>query len=205
MQNPLINIKCAVLVVACLLPLSQSSSHAREKFNSVSGSLLIASPAMVDSRFVGAVIYVYEHTKMGALGIVINRPILSVSAEAIAEQFEIFTTAQKADIKIFWGGPVQAGRGFILHSSDYLEEGSTIVHGGIAVTSSERMLKAILEGGGPSHSIFALGCAGWAPGQLDRELFREDWLTLRLGPEYIFGENHSDMWETATKLYTIDL
>ena len=205
MRNPLINKKCVVLGVAFLLTLSYSIGHAGEEFNSVSGKLLIASVDMVDPRFVGAVIYVYEHSEKGALGIVINKPVLSASAETIAEQFEISTTAQDTDIRIFWGGPVQAGRGFILHSSEYLEESSRIVHDGIAVTSSGGMLKAILEGGGPSHSIFALGCAGWAPGQLDRELFREDWLILRLGPEYIFGENHSDMWEMATQLYAIDL
>ncbi|HIA21686.1 MAG TPA: YqgE/AlgH family protein, partial [Alphaproteobacteria bacterium] len=143
----------------------------------LSGHLLVAAAKMPDYRFMGTVIYIYEHSEMGALGLVINRPMASVPAAAIAEQFEIDAEAKDIDVQIFWGGPVEMSRGFVLHSSDYVNDASKVIADGVVLTADNEILGAIVEGMGPVDSVFVLGYAGWGPGQLERELSRGDWLT----------------------------
>jgi len=153
----------------------------------------------------GTVIYIYEHSEMGALGLVINRPMASVPAAAIAEQFEIDAEAKDIDVQIFWGGPVEMSRGFVLHSSDYVNDASKVIADGVVLTADNEILGAIVEGMGPVDSVFVLGYAGWGPGQLERELSRGDWLTLRTEPEFIFSEDPERMWKEAQDLYSVEL
>ena len=171
----------------------------------LSGHLLVAAAKMPDYRFMGTVIYIYEHSEMGALGLVINRPMASVPAAAIAEQFEIDAEAKDIDVQIFWGGPVEMSRGFVLHSSDYVNDASKVIADGVVLTADNEILGAIVEGMGPVDSVFVLGYAGWGPGQLERELSRGDWLTLRTEPEFIFSEDPERMWKEAQDLYSVEL
>ena len=160
---------------------------------------------MLDYRFAGTVIYIYQHSKNGALGLVINRPMALVPAQSVAEQFKLKVDAKHSDVQIFWGGPIHSSRGFFLHSPDYTNEGSDVIAEGVVLTGNNEILGAILEGTGPINSIFALGCAGWGPGQLERELFREDWFTLQTKSAFIFDVNPLEMWEAARDQLSIEL
>ena len=182
-----------------------SVSFAEEADSSLSGYLLIAAEKMVDYRFSGSVVYIYQHSKNGALGLVINRPMALVPAQSIAEQFELKVDTKQSDVQIFWGGPVHSSRGFFLHSPDYSNEGSDVIAKGVVLTGNDEILGAILEGRGPINSIFALGCAGWGPGQLERELFREDWFVLQTKSAFIFDADPLEMWAVAMDQLSIEL
>ena len=160
---------------------------------------------MLDYRFVGTVIYIYQHSKNGALGLVINRPVAWVPAASVAEQFQIEAESKNIDVQIFWGGPIHNSRGFILHSPDYVNDDSKIVAEGVVLTGDNEILEAILEGTGPADSIFALGYSGWGPGQLERELFRRDWLVLPANAEFIFNMDPQEMWGEALSSYSVEL
>ena len=198
-MNPFVGI---FLFLFALLPSICAADDAKYR---LSGHLLVAAVNMPDYRFMGTVIYIYEHSEMGALGLVINRPMAWVPAAAIAEQFEIDVEAKDSNVQIFWGGPVEMSRGFVLHSADYVNDASKVVADGLVLTADKAILGAIMEGKGPVHSVFALGYAGWGPGQLERELFREDWLTLPTEPEFIFSEDPERMWKEAHDLYSVEL
>lgn len=186
--------------------LYQSSVSVSEGVDSsLSGYLLIAADKMLDYRFAGTVIYIYEHSKNGALGLVINRPIALVPAQSVAEQFKLKVDTKHSDVQIFWGGPVHTSRGFFLHSPDYTNGSSDVIAEDVVLTGNNEILGAILEGRGPTKSIFALGCAGWGPGQLERELFREDWFVLQTKSTFIFDTEPSEMWAVAMGQLSIEL
>jgi putative transcriptional regulator len=128
-----------------------------------------------------------------------------VPAQSIAEQFELKVDPNHSDVQIFWGGPVHSSRGFFLHSPDYTNEGSNVIAEGVVLTGNNEILGAILEGRGPTNSIFALGCAGWGPGQLERELSREDWFVLQTKSEFIFEADPFEMWAVAMDQLSIEL
>src|SRR5579863_10474539 len=131
------------------------------------GKLLIALPGMEDERFAQTVIYMCAHSSKGAMGIVINKPIPGLSFSELMKQLEIQTTAMSGDFPILYGGPVETGRGFVLHSGDYDGSESTLpVSEDISLTATLDILRAIAEGRGPKQALFALGYAGWAPGQV---------------------------------------
>jgi putative transcriptional regulator len=130
----------------------------------MTGQLLIAMPSMTTPHFSQAVIYVCAHTADGAMGIVLNRPLASPSFGDLLEQLEVSPVPPVRRIELFRGGPVDAARGFVLHTSDWTGDGSLMVDGQVALTASLDVLKAIADGGGPRQGFLALGYAGWGPG-----------------------------------------
>ena len=197
--------RIAGVVSVLFFSLALFDAGANEKFKSISGQVLVANPSMLDPRFARTVIYVYEHSRGGALGLVVNKPVGIIEAESLAEQLGILEEVEDKDIRMFWGGPLQTRQIMILHSSDYVTEQSKNLSNGMYLSFSKTMLRAILEGNGPKKNIFTFGYAGWGPGQLDGELHREDWMLLEVGIDFIFSENPLEMWDEARKLYTIDL
>jgi putative transcriptional regulator len=177
------------------------------------GQMLIAMPAMNDERFTRSVIYVCAHSKEGAMGIVVNQPAgnikfpdLLVQLEVIpaAERIELTTKAE--DVKVLKGGPVETGRGFVLHSADFFIENSTLpIDERICLTATLDILKAIARGNGPASAILALGYAGWAPGQLEHEIQENGWLHCAADPELIFGTDTGGKYEKALRKIGIDL
>jgi putative transcriptional regulator len=177
------------------------------------GQMLIAMPAMNDERFARTLIYVCAHSSEGAMGIVVNQragnikfPDLLVQLEVIpaSERIELPTRAE--DVKVLKGGPVETGRGFVLHSADYFIENSTLpIDEGICLTATLDILKAIARGNGPSSAILALGYAGWAPGQLEHEIQANGWLHCAADPELIFGADIDGKYEKALRKLGIDL
>jgi putative transcriptional regulator len=159
------------------------------------GQMLIASPSMSDDRFAKTLIYICAHSSEGAMGIVVNQPAnnikfpdLLVQLNVVSEKDQIQVLPKHDDVKVMKGGPVETGRGFVLHSADFFIENSTLpIDDGICLTATIDILKAIATGTGPSSAILALGYAGWAPGQLESEIQSNGWLHCPADSELIFG------------------
>jgi putative transcriptional regulator len=162
------------------------------------GKLLIALPGMEDERFMQTVIYICAHSAEGAMGLVINKPIPGLSFTHLLSQMEIPIGASLVDFPVLYGGPVETGRGFVLHSEDYEGGESTLpVSDAISLTATFDILRAIAEGRGPARALFALGYAGWAPGQIEGEFLGNGWLHCDADPDLIFSADTDSKWSTA--------
>lgn len=177
------------------------------------GQLLIAMPVMDDERFARSVIYLCAHSSEGAMGIIVNRPAGSIDFPQLLVQLDIINKAEQIklpglaeDMKIMKGGPVDTGRGFVLHSSDFFIKDATLpIDDGICLTATLDILKAIAAGSGPKHAILALGYAGWAPGQLESEIQHNGWLHCPADPDLIFGGDVEEKYQRALDKIGIDL
>lgn len=158
----------------------------------LNGQLLLAMPSMSDPRFSKAVIYICTHTEEGAMGLVINKPCDNIDFPDLLKQLSIDTLKKEAnqklmsDITLHEGGPVESGRGFILHSADYVQETTLIISETVALTATIDILTAIAEGEGPRDYLIALGFSGWGKGQLEDEILRNSWLTIEADDELVF-------------------
>lgn len=162
----------------------------------LTGHLLIAMPQMRDPRFARSVIYVCAHTKDGAMGLVVNRQIESVTFPDLLKQLKIDAPRPGAEIRVMFGGPVETGRGFVLHSAEYKQD-STMLVGGVGLTATLEILRDIARGEGPQRSLLALGYAGWGPGQLDQEIQDNGWLIAPADDRLIFGHDLEGKWDKA--------
>jgi putative transcriptional regulator len=169
------------------------------------GHLLVAMPSMSDARFERSVIYMCAHNPDGAMGLVINRPFDQMSFPDLLEQLEIASGPKTRQILLRSGGPVESGRGFVLHSDDYMHDGSMRVMPGIALTATIDILKALAVGDGPQRSLLALGCAGWSAGQLEGEIQRNGWLTVPADADLVFDQGLDTLWQRAIGRLGIDL
>lgn len=169
------------------------------------GQLILAMPGMTDPRFERAAIFLCSHSHEGAMGLVINRHLLSLTFSELLEQLEIDVNGPVLDIPVHAGGPVETGRGFVLHTADYVQDSTLVVSETVALTATVDILKAIAEGGGPRHRILALGYAGWAPGQLEHEIQENGWLSCPADEELVFATEPDDMWPRAMAMMGIDV
>ncbi len=177
------------------------------------GRLLIAMPVMDDERFSRSVIYLCAHSSEGAMGIVVNRaagsidfPGLLVQLNIIDKDHQITLPDAAERLKVLKGGPVETGRGFVLHSSDFFIKDATLpIDDGICLTATLDILKAIAGGTGPKQAILALGYAGWAPGQLENEIQHNGWLHCDADADLIFGRNVEDKYQRALDKIGIDI
>lgn len=170
----------------------------------LAGQMLIAMPQMRDARFSRAVVYVCAHTAEGAMGLVINRMFNGLTFPDLLEQLNIEPTPRCEPIKIHFGGPVEAGRGFVLHSTDYVQETTLVVNDEVGLTATIDVLKAIAQGEGPARSLLALGYAGWSAGQLDNEIRDNAWLSVEPDDELLFGTDLDTKWERAIAKIGVD-
>ena len=170
----------------------------------LTGQLLIAMPAMADERFAQSVIYLCAHTPEGAMGLVLNRPVARPTFEELLKQLKVDPIPPAREIRMYAGGPVDSGRGFVLHTADWTGDGSLMVDDGVALTASLDVLKVIAEGSGPRECLLALGYAGWGPGQLDRELQENAWLPVPADEALVFGGDHGTQWRRALAKMKID-
>jgi putative transcriptional regulator len=176
------------------------------------GQLLIAMPVMGDPRFERSVIYLCAHSSEGAMGIIVNRPAGSIDFPELLVQLNIINKADQIKLpgnaesmKVLEGGPVDKGRGFVLHSSDFFIKDATLkIADGICLTATIDILKAIAKGVGPKHAILALGYAGWAPGQLENEIQENGWLHCDADSDLIFGDDVADKYSRALRKIGID-
>ncbi|MDG4575486.1 MAG: YqgE/AlgH family protein [Defluviicoccus sp.] len=164
---------------------------------SLVGQLLVAMPGMSDPRFARTVIYMCAHSAEGAMGLVVNRALEQISLAELLQQLEIDATAVDDKVAVNFGGPVETGRGFVLHSPDYMREGTLVVTEGVSLTATVDILKAIASGSGPRRHLLALGYAGWGPGQLDSEILANGWLHVDADEELVFGPALDQKWDRA--------
>lgn len=164
----------------------------------LTGQLLIAMPGMGDPRFDGSVVFLCDHSEGGAMGLIVNKPVTELSFAEMIGQLGI-EAVQPPKIPILFGGPVETGRGFVLHSGDYGKsgEGTLMVAGGYGMTATLDVLEDLAHGGGPEQAVMALGYAGWAPGQLEAEIGQNGWLTCEADTEILFGPDMTGKWEAA--------
>jgi len=170
----------------------------------LTGHLLIAMPSMPDERFARSVIYVCVHNDEGAMGLVVNKALDSLSFPDLLEQLDIESPADDKPIRVQFGGPVETARGFVLHSTDYHNEGTMVVNDQVALTATIDILKAIAKGEGPRHSMLALGYAGWGPGQLDNEIRENGWLSVDADDSLLFDADLDERWAKAMAKIGID-
>lgn len=183
-----------------------------EQAGYLDGQLLIAMPVMGDPRFERSVIYLCAHSAEGAMGIIVNHPAGSIDFPELLVQLGIIDNGEQIKLpenaetmKVLRGGPVDTGRGFVLHSSDFFIENATLrIDEGVCLTATVDILKAIASGSGPKHALLALGYAGWAPGQLETEIQGNGWLHCDADPELIFGEDIDDKYVRALRKIGID-
>ena len=169
------------------------------------GKLLIAMPAMSDERFHRAVIYMCAHSADGAMGIVVNQRAPHITFSKLLEQLDIAPSATEDSIQIpvdtlpiLTGGPVETGRGFVLHTKDYFSADSTLtIDESFSLTATIDILRAIATGTGPNQSLLALGYAGWAPGQLEREIQSNGWLICAADTEIVFDAAIENKYDRA--------
>ncbi len=197
------NFKCwvfaaaAVIVPATLLHAALPTEPDISGPTSYAGQLLVASPALRQPAFDHAVILIAKHSRDGALGIVINRPLGTRPMAEILTAFGADAKGITKSVRVFVGGPVDPNVGFVVHSADYRLRDTLDIDGKVAVTSGPDVLHDIALGKGPSKSLVAFGYAGWAPGQLEDELSHGVWLTLPEDPALVFDTDRDKLWADA--------
>ncbi len=172
----------------------------------LSGKLLIAMPGMGDPRFGRSVILVCAHSDEGAMGLIVNKPMPELSFSGLLDQLGIPRGPSERDIRVQFGGPVERGRGFVLHTPDYRAEGGGTMQiaGRFGMTATQDILTALASGQGPGEAFLALGYSGWGPGQLEAEILRNDWLTAEAPEDLVFGADLDGRWAAALRSLGID-
>ncbi len=177
----------------------------------LNGQLLLSMPGMTDPRFENSVIYICTHSDEGAMGLVINKPCENISFPDLLDQLniDISTNPQELfgldNIALHEGGPVESGRGFILHSADYVQETTLIISETVALTATIDILSAIALNEGPQDYLIALGFSGWSRGQLENEIVRNSWLSIEPDEELVFRTDLELKWPRAMAKLGVDL
>jgi putative transcriptional regulator len=173
---------------------------------SLTGQLLVAMPQMIDPRFARSVVYLCAHSEeAGAMGLVINKLLATLTMDELFAHLKLEPCAIGRSRPVHFGGPVEPGRGFVLHTSDYREEATLPVGDEFAVTATLDILRAIGRGEGPRHNLLALGYAGWAPGQLDAEIQANGWLSVEADADLLFDGENDGKWQRALAKLGVDL
>lgn len=168
---------------------------------------LIAMPNMVDPNFARTLTYVCEHNDEGALGVVVNRP-MKLTLKALFSQIELDPGLARQSLTskpVYFGGPVKADRGFVLHRPVGAWQSTLVVADDVALTTSRDILEAVAEGKGPDEILVTLGYAGWAPGQLESEIGQNAWLTVAAAPEIMFALDADDRLTAAMSLLGVNM
>lgn len=171
----------------------------------LTGHFLLAMPTIADPRFERSVVYMCMHNEEGAMGLVVNRLHQGLDFAHLLEQLDIEVNGIARNLAIHQGGPVEVGRGFVLHSADYVQESTMIVSETVAMTATVDILKEIARGRGPRNALLALGYAGWAAGQLDAEIQRNGWLTVAADDEVLFRTDPDRKWPRAMAMLGVDI
>ncbi len=192
---------CAIAALAVVV----AGAAAESPHRSLAGRLLVATDAMNDTRFERTVIYLVRHDAQGALGLVVNLPRGEVSFERALRPLGLEAPPGSGNVRVHYGGPVSERRGFVLHTPDWRGEGTQLVDGGFALTEDPRVLQAMARGDGPKRALFCLGYAGWAGGQLEREMSTGAWGVALADERLVFDEDPRQKWIDAMSRRLLDL
>ena len=172
--------------------------HDDPTFATLAGQLLVAMPSIQDPRFHRAVIFICAHDRNGAMGLMLNQPVPGMMLDNLLEQLEIPHDDSDADkTTVMNGGPVETGRGFVLHGPDFYQKETVVVNDQFSVTATVDALQAIAQNQGPHEIAFMLGYAGWQAGQLEQEIANNAWLTVEATPDLVFDTHVSDKWDMS--------
>src|ERR1700754_3951823 len=175
-----------------------SVTPARDNDGFLLGKLLIALPGMPDKRFEKSVIFMCAHSSDGAMGVIVNKPLEGLTFRELVEKLDVRVTANTPDPPVMFGGPVGTGQGFVIHTSEYAVKDATMpVTSEISLTATVDILRAIAEGHGPDKALFALGYAGWGPGQIEGELKTNGWICADPDKAILFDLDHDTKWRAA--------
>lgn len=183
----------------------ESMPFKEEQSGYLEGQLLIAMPAMTDERFERSVVYLCAHNEEGAMGLIVNKVLDSISFDDLLSQLDIEPVQTGAVPHVHFGGPVESGRGFVLHSSDYMQDSSIAVDDTTALTATVDILRDLAAGGGPKRRLLAIGYAGWGPGQLESEIHENAWLHAPADADLLFGDEDDTKWNRALKSLGVDV
>jgi putative transcriptional regulator len=185
---------------------TKRNSRAIEGESFLEGKLLIALPGMSDPRFEKSVIFMCAHSVDGAMGIIVNKAVAGLSFQDLLRKLELQVTPRTPNFPVLYGGPVETGRGFVLHSGDYESADATLpVSEDVSLTATLDILQAMGEGRGPRNAIFALGYAGWSPGQIENEIRSNGWIHCDSDSGLLFDSNLEGKWATALGKLGIDI
>lgn len=171
----------------------------------LAGQMLVATPLIDSGCFHKSVIYLFQHSAEGAMGLIINQPIELVNYAALLDGMDLPKEASEQKIPVYFGGPVERARGFVIHSADYFREFSLARSGDLAVTASSAILSDIVNGRGPKHAALIVGYAGWGAGQLEAEIEQNSWITVPATANLMFGTENELKWATASKSLGVDM
>ena len=195
----------AALAVVVALGLALAGAAAAQDAGGLAGQLLVATDDIRDPRFHRTVIYLIRHDATGALGLVVNRPLGDVPLARVLEQFGAQEREAPGTLRVHYGGPVEPGRAFMLHTADYAGRETQVIKDGVAVTAHPDVLDALARGRGPRRTLFALGYAGWAPGQLEGEIRRGAWIVVQADEALVFDDDAARKWDRAMARRKLDL
>lgn len=170
----------------------------------LTGQIIVSMPSLEDERFYKTVIYICAHSSEGSMGIIINKKIDYDLYPDLLQQLGIDKPLNNKKLFIRYGGPVESGRGFVLHSDDMMRKETLNIDKGVALTSTAEFFDDLSKGKGPKNCILALGYAGWQPGQLESEIMRNSWMSLSVDNSFLFDDEVSRKWSQAYKLIGID-
>ncbi|MBS9717502.1 YqgE/AlgH family protein [Pseudohalocynthiibacter aestuariivivens] len=171
----------------------------------LSGKLLVAMPGMGDTRFEKSVVFLCAHSDAGSMGLIVNKPSVEMKFDELLKQLSINIVPGIVVPDVHFGGPVEIGRGFVLHSSEYGTKETTMqIDDCFAMTATLDVLEDLAQGQGPERVLLALGYAGWGPGQLEAEIGQNGWLTCDASPEVVFAKSNRSKWEAALKTLGVD-
>ncbi|AXC48771.1 DUF179 domain-containing protein [Paracoccus suum] len=185
-----------------------------DQTDNLTGKLLIAMPGMADPRFDRSVVLICAHSDDGAMGLVVNRPLRELQFDELLGQLDIDRGPSVQQIAVRFGGPVEPGRGFVLHNTEAAAsrdedapeppEGQLAIAPGLAMTTTRDILEELARGSGPSQAVLALGYAGWGPGQLEGEMLANGWLTAERSDAILFGADDDAKWAMALRQMGVD-
>ena len=170
----------------------------------LTGQIIVSMPSLEDERFYKTVIYMCAHSSEGSMGIIINKKIDYDLYPDLLEQLGIDKPLDKKKLFISYGGPIESGRGFVLHSDDMIRKETLNIDKGVALTSTAEFFDDLSIGKGPKNSILALGYAGWSPGQLEAEILQNSWMSLPVDTSFLFDDEVSRKWTQAYKIMGVD-
>lgn len=187
---------------AALKASSTQPVHKSEGY--LQGQLLVSTPLITASCFHKSVIYLFAHNSDGAMGVIINQPLEMVHYSSLLESEDITVTSND-EISVYYGGPVDRSRGFVVHSCDYVADNVLFSSEGISVSANTAILRDMVLGKGPRKSLLCVGYAGWTAGQLEQEIEENSWITVPASPELIFDVENDMKWAMSSQSLGIDM
>jgi putative transcriptional regulator len=191
-------------LVVAVLAVAEGRAEAPTR-RSLAGRLLVATEAIRDPRFARTVIYLVRHSDEGALGLVINVPMGEIPFDRALKPLGLEAPPGSGNLQVYYGGPVEPGQGFVLHTPDWKTDGTTVVNERFAFTQDPKILESIARGTGPRRALFFLGYAGWAPGQLDAELTTGSWGVAAADERLVFETDPVQKWIEAMARRILEL